>query len=253
MWKSARAIALTAGLGLAASTLLLGCSGEAPPAPEPDAAAPLHPAAQAARDAMENPAARGPGHVREKEAQANRPPVIRNLSIEPAGDDAAAWRAVVDADDPEGDTIELEFVWFVNGEATDSRGESFDPTPYGRGDRFHVEVTPSDAFNQGGKAATGKIEIANTAPAITSQPPAKMAGGFYRYRVEARDPEGDRPIRFELLQSPSGMRIDPYSGELEWRPAADQAGTHTVEIAVSDNRGGRSTQLFDLPISSPDA
>ena len=71
--------------------------------------------------------------------------------------------------------------------------------------------------------------------------------------VKANDPEGDQPLRYELLQSPNGMHIDPYSGELEWRPAADQAGTHTVEIAVSDNRGGRSTQLFELPIASPGA
>jgi hypothetical protein len=95
--------------------------------------------------------------------------------------------------------------------------------------------------------------VANAAPAITSQPPASMAGGVYRYMVEATDPEGDAPLRYELLQSPDGMRIDPYSGELQWRPSANQAGKHTVEIAVSDNRGGRSTQLFDLPITTPGA
>ena len=80
-----------------------------------------------------------------------------------------------------------------------------------------------------------------------------MAGGLYRYMVEARDPEGDAPLRYELLQSPDGMRIDPYTGELQWRPVASQVGSHTIEIAVTDNRGSQSVQLFDLPITPPGA
>jgi hypothetical protein len=80
---------------------------------------------------------------------------------------------------------------------------------------------------------------------------ASMAGGVYRYVVEAKDPEGDAPLRYELLESPEGMRIDPYNGELTWRPKANQVGTHTVKVAVKDSRGASSIQEFALPITGP--
>jgi hypothetical protein len=194
-----------------------------------------------------------PAQVRLREPQGNQPPRIRKLSLQQAEDDESIWIAVVEADDAEGDTIELDYVWYVNGEPSETRSQRFDATDQGRGDRFHVEVTPRDRHGTGSVAASGRVEVANSPPIITSQPPASMADGVYRYMVEARDAEGDRPLRFELVQSPDGMHLDPYSGELKWRPTAGQAGTHTVEIAVSDNHGGRSTQLFELPIRSPGA
>ena len=61
----------------------------------------------------------------------------------------------------------------------------------------------------------------------------------------------EEPLRYELAQSPEGMRIDPYNGELTWRPSANQAGEHPIVIEVSDSRGAKSTQEFVLPIVGP--
>jgi hypothetical protein len=49
------------------------------------------------------------------------------------------------------------------------------------------------------------------------------------------------------------MTIDPILGEVNWQPRPDQAGNHTVEIAVEDSRGARSVQLFELTVGSPPA
>lgn len=251
MSRLARAHACSAGFALALALATLACGD---PAPEPQAPPwdESQTLAAPAAEAKPKPAPR-PAHVRESGLQGNQPPRIRAISLRQAEDDESSWLAVVEADDAEGDPIELDYVWFVNGKPTEARSERFDATGQGRGDRFHVEVTPRDRHATGTVAASGRVEVANSPPYITSQPPASMAGGVYRYMVEASDPEGDRPLRFELVQSPDGMRLDPYSGELQWRPTAGQAGTHTVEIAVSDNQGGRSTQLFELPIHSPGA
>ena len=78
-----------------------------------------------------------------------------------------------------------------------------------------------------------------------------MVGGLYRYMVEARDADGDSPLRYDLIQSPAGMRLDSYTGELTWRPSPTQVGTHTIEIAVVDSRGAKSIQEFALPIVPP--
>jgi hypothetical protein len=44
------------------------------------------------------------------------------------------------------------------------------------------------------------------------------------------------------------MEIDSASGELHWKPRLDQTGEHRVEVVVDDRRGGRSSQVFVLPV-----
>lgn len=257
VWRSGCA-AIAAGTALA----LTACSDA--PAPAPRAAADgVSPSAGAsgaegtgtrAKAASQAAPRPRPASVRRVvEEGANRPPAVRSLTVAASEDDPSLFEARIEADDPDGDHIDLDVVWFVNG-APASRGElTFDPSHQKRGDSVHVEVTPHDGKIAGATAESGHIGIQNAAPLITSQPPSTMPGGVYRYMVEAKDPEGDAPIRFELLQRPDGMRLDPYNGELTWRPSADQAGEHTVEIAVQDPSGARSTQEFVLPITAPAA
>ena len=238
-------------LGLTLVLGLVACSDAPPPGqsmsltPEPASAAD----SEAERDARPT---RRPATVRTVvDEEANRPPALRSLVVVPLEADPTLWEARIEAYDPDGDDVTLEIVWVVNGEPTAQGERTFDPTAHRRGDEIHVEVTPHDGKVAGSTSESGHIELANAAPTITSQPPASMHDGVYRYVVEAKDPENDSPIRYELAKSPDGMRIDPFNGELTWRPSASQAGEHTVEIVVSDDRGGKSTQEFVLPIMGP--
>ncbi len=38
---------------------------------------------------------------------------------------------------------------------------------------------------------------------------------------------------------------------IEWRPRADQAGSHTVEVVVEDPEGGQGIQRFQVVVAAP--
>ncbi|MBI4904345.1 MAG: M36 family metallopeptidase [Acidobacteria bacterium] len=88
----------------------------------------------------------------------------------------------------------------------------------------------------------------NRAPQLTAQP--APVGGFRHtlsYRVEASDPDGD-PVRFQLLEGPDGMTVDPETGDVLWE--AGFVGK-PVRIAITDGRGGRLVHAFDLQVLAP--
>ena len=71
-----------------------------------------------------------------------------------------------------------------------------------------------------------------------------------QYRAAATDPAaGADPLRWSLVQGPSGMAIGATTGVLNWVPAA---GTFSVQIAVTDGDGGRTTQAWTLEVLRAD-
>jgi hypothetical protein len=74
----------------------------------------------------------------------------------------------------------------------------------------------------------------------------------FRYRVQAKDADGDTGFRYRLAQSPEGMTITSGYGSIEWRPRRDQGGTHTVEVMVEDADGGQGGQRFEVAVDTSD-
>ena len=70
----------------------------------------------------------------------------------------------------------------------------------------------------------------------------------YVYAAMAKDLDDD-PVTFSLNLSPSGMQIDPVTGEVIWTPTVDQLGLHDVEIVASDDRGGLATQRYAIVVN----
>jgi hypothetical protein len=158
------------------------------------------------------------------------------------------------ARDPDGDALEFRFRWTVNDETLEGQEEASLPTEgLESGDQIRVEVVASDGEGESDAAWSGVLLVGNAAPEIVSRPSAVGPGEAFRYRVDARDPEGDRSLRYQLRKGPEGMTINPILGEVHWQPRADQAGAHPVEIAVEDSRGARSVQAFELTVGSPPA
>ena len=184
----------------------------------------------------------------------NRPPEIRSLRVEPVegvriGDEITAQ---VVAEDPDGDAVTLVYRWVVEGRITGEGGPSFSTQGLDRGDRIGLRVTATDGDDRSDAAFEREIVLANAAPVITSQPGVTDPDGVFRYRAQAEDPDGDRLLRFRLAEAPDGMEIDARRGEVEWRPRPDQAGRHTVAIAVSDRHGGEGIQRFELDVDRLD-
>ena len=181
---------------------------------------------------------------------ANTPPEVLGLQMEPASSVAAGESVVVTArtHDADDDRVELEYAWSVNDRPVEADGPSFSTEGLARGDRIRVEVRADDGTERGPAVSSAAVRVANGAPRIVSLPSQEWVNGAFRYRIEARDPDGDRRLRYRLLEGPEGMTVDPVMGEVRWKPSADQAGTHVVDLAVEDPEGAATAQRFEITV-----
>ena len=184
----------------------------------------------------------------------NQRPRLLGISIAPAGVILPGETIVVtpEAVDPDGDELEYDYSWTVNGEAHEI--DAWDPQDHfstaglRKGDRIEVTVVARDRRGaQSRPLSSGAIDLGDAAPEILSGP-AGYDGGTFRYSLEARDPQGGR-LRFSLRKGPEGMRVDPDRGEVLWLPAPNQTGIHPVEIVVENSGGIRAIQAFELEVS----
>lgn len=84
-------------------------------------------------------------------------------------------------------------------------------------------------------------------PAIQSiSPTVAVVGTTLTYDVDAIDADSTTLI-YSLDTVPTGMTITTCTGEITWTPSVNQAGDHTVVVAVSDG-ANRTTQRFTLSV-----
>ena len=172
---------------------------------------------------------------------------IRHRPEEPTAAETLLVEAVVE--DLEGDAYDLEFEWLVDGQAlSDVRGPTLDPGRAKRGESVQVRVRALDG-DPGPYFESEPIVFANASPEIKSKPPLRLDNGaIYRYQIQAEDPDGDRPIRYELVEGPEGMTVDFVDGVLEWQVPQEAEGKFPIEILARDAYGGRGRQKYDLEL-----
>jgi hypothetical protein len=182
---------------------------------------------------------------------ANAAPSVKMLRIKPERATALALLEVEsEVVDDDGDRVTLAYRWLVNGEvvpgATTPRLE---PGVAHRGDTVAVQVNVSDSQDETGWIQSKSFGLANSAPKITTQPNYELSGsGQYSYEVAAKDPDGDSPLRYEVVQGPPGMTVEVTSGVVTWRVPADAKGVYPIELAVTDPYGGKTTQSYSLAV-----
>ncbi|MDH3211242.1 MAG: hypothetical protein OEM05_02045 [Myxococcales bacterium] len=180
----------------------------------------------------------------------NSVPEVRGIRIEPEGEITAGRELKVEPEgrDADGDPIAYRYLWWVNGSTVDQTGPLLSTAGLRRDDRIRVRVVATDGDGQSDAFESREITLANAAPVIVSEPGAAGADGVFRFRIRAEDPDGDRPLRYRLASAPDGMKMVSGAGAVEWRPRADQAGEHAVEVVVEDPVGGRTSQHFRLVV-----
>jgi hypothetical protein len=185
----------------------------------------------------------------------NRPPIVTGVGVEPVSTVAPGnpITAIAQARDPDGDSVDFEWEWQVNGEPVDTRGNLFSTEGLKQGDIVRVEVVASDGTNRSASARSAEVTVGSAHPEITSQPPGIDPSGVFRYAVKAVDPDGDRRLRYSLESAPEGMGIDEIFGEILWKPTAKQTGLHAVAVVVTDSAGLQTTQKFEITVSMVDA
>ncbi len=183
-------------------------------------------------------------------------PSVKRIQISPfpafPGDEL---EIEVEAEDPDGDRVELHYSWMVNGQRVEGESSArFSTAHLRRGDRVLAQVVPEDSDNSGVPVSSQEVVLENRPPRVLSQPPENlMAPGRYRYEVKAEDPDGDQ-LEFRLEGPvPDGMRIDPVAGLLEWDFESAPEGPILVDIRVSDGHGGEARQSYDFSVASSTA
>jgi hypothetical protein len=188
-------------------------------------------------------------------APTDQAPLIRAMQIDPApqvpaGNDISV---VVDALDPEGEEVELEFRWFVNEDEVDHEGPVFSTASLTAGDGVRVEVVASDGRSESAAMVGPLLTVVGGRPRIVSQPEAPGADGSFRYQVQADEAARKGQLRYSLARAPQGMRISAVRGLVEWSPRPDQTGVHPVEVVAENPAGHQARQSFELSIGAPPA
>jgi hypothetical protein len=182
----------------------------------------------------------------------NRPPLLQGVLLEPQGTVRSGDELLAspEANDPDEDPLSFEYLWLVNGSETNQRGRTFSTRGLDRGDKVKVRVLASDGTDTSRAAESPEITIGNSPPLIEKIPTLQSESGFFRYAFQAKDPDGDRNLRFRLREAPEGMRIDPILGVVTWRPKPSQAGVHQVDVLVEDSQGDGSALRFEVTVTA---
>jgi len=181
----------------------------------------------------------------------NHPPIITstpNTSVT-TGDN---YDYVLTATDADGDAFTFELIENPNGMALISDVVKWVPSSLQAKVSHAVIVKVTDAH---GAASTQSFSVfvnealtPNTAPTILSTPtsPAYVSN-LYEYVLVANDAEGDA-LSYSLDTEISGAALD-VNGRFSWTPTADQIGTHSITLRVSDSRA-HATQTFMLDVAA---
>lgn len=191
----------------------------------------------------------------------NLPPDMRSVELLPAKPTSEdSLMVTARGVDPEGDRVELVYRWSRNGSVLEDAVEPVLPAGrFRRGDEIEVSVAGNDGKDLGFFLSSGTVTVENGPPAIVSEPSYDLTSGRYHYQVRAEDPDGDSPLRYELLRAPNGMKVDVVGGLVTWDVPETAVGQHDVEISVSDAYGGSALQRYSIdvrweaPPAEPDA
>ena len=185
----------------------------------------------------------------------NTPPRVERLRVGPAPEFTVGDMAWVEAEtsDRDGDDLELEYRWTVNGwdESERANGAEFDTSGLKVGDVLQVTTIADDGYAKSEPFPSPPLRVVNRPPHVLSRPGSSERGRFH-YRVEVDDPDGDS-VLYSLSEAPEGMQIDSESGVIEWTLPTRQAGPYAVRVLVDDQRGGKVAHSFNLGSAPPAA
>ena len=231
-----------ARLVLGLSALLLACgSGEDPAAPT---AADTTASSVAPASAVELPRSR----IAPQQRAHNAPPRIVAVRFEPERPTGgASVRVVADVEDPDGDSVWLDHVWWLDGEiveGADTARLMLRDAP--KGAALEVELVARD-----GKDASDpwreRSEVYNAIPElglVRVEPEVVIAGDQpIVVRPEASDADGD-PITFAYTWKVNGRKVDETSAAL---PTRTLRRGDRVEVSVRASDGVDTSEERTLP------
>lgn len=124
---------------------------------------------------------------------------------------------------------------------------AYDPAIYHAysGTKALYQFTDSYVSGQG-------IEVKEVSPVapptiLTTTAPPATAGLNYIFTAKG---SGDAPLLWSLSGAPTGLRIDPKTGQLTWTPTTADAPSTTITLHLT-NDSGQATQPLTIQVSTP--
>jgi hypothetical protein len=178
---------------------------------------------------------------------ANSPPKVTEVSTVPDNwQGGTAIEVTPLAEDADGDEVEFQYKWVINGVEDPLLNEAVLPAGRSRrGDRIEVRITPSDGREEGPVYVSVGKSVAGSAPEIVSRPAAWFESKIYSYQVVAKDLDNDQ-LTFSLDNPPEGMTIDAKTGLVSWSLTGIAPGKYPIKVVVRDPDGGEDSQEFEL-------
>mgnify|MGYP000087673068 FL=1 len=103
--------------------------------------------------------------------------------------------------------------------------------------RHEVMVSVSDGVKEVIQSFTLLVNNKNRGPRINSLPLQSVTENqVYKARVAAFHPDG-MALNYQLITAPNTMQIDNHQGLITWQTGFQDAGTHLVEVEVTDEEG----------------
>ena len=188
--------------------------------------------------------------------QGNRPPTVRNQTVEladdfPAGDVVTAMSGT----DADGDrltwSIGARRGWSIDADSGVVRAGALPDV----GESMRIPVTATD---EDGLSATGYLTVVVVAADPDNTPPVAKPD---RISVDEdgavvivptqndEDADGD-PLSLTLLANPTNGRIDVDGDALLYRPGRNWFGQETISYRITDGRGGSASSVITIDVRS---
>ncbi|MFM8408612.1 MAG: Ig-like domain-containing protein, partial [Pirellulaceae bacterium] len=118
------------------------------------------------------------------------------------------------------------------------------------GDGTYEVVATQKVGDVGSPSSPGvSIVYDKTVPAVlptTSFPSSQTVG--VALNVNLAHPEEGTGFIYALSNAPTGMTIDPSTGVVQWTPTANQLGTRTFAVSMTDKAGNTRLQDFQITV-----
>lgn len=143
---------------------------------------------------------RSPSSVEDKEKKGakspNRPPIVLRAEIQPRNPSVRDILGVaVESTDPDGDEVQNQFQWIVNGEPLEGGTEPLlEGSILKKGDTVQCLVVPTDGESEGAPFMTDTVKIANSLPVVRRVDlvwSGALPGAKLELASEAEDADGD--------------------------------------------------------------
>lgn len=188
------------------------------------------------------------------------PTMVAIVPATPVNGDTLRVAIAEGAADPDADPVDYDIVWSLDGAIVDDVGDRVPGDRVEKGQRWQVEVTPSDGRREG-PSATADVEIGNTPPTATValDPPAPRASDEVRCVVTPTDIDDDElTVMHEWVVdgNPAGTAAlleggQAAPGDVVWCVATVDDGTDARTVQSPHAVMDGSPPSVTVPVLSP--